>query len=388
MITESFFPSIGGQEIIIDNLASQLVKRGHKVCVIAPKYVGTCASYFTANYRVRYLPCLPVGIFTRFSIYPRFSFFHWLFKFIPWPFYILYYICKERCDIIHAHSITPAATVGMIGKLLSIPIVVTSHGGDLQVQRNINYGARLHPIIAAVIRLTLKFIDKLILVSDHLIRDALDAGERPEKIEVVHNFVNLNKIKAGHGSILKKYGLKKEKYILYIGRLTPEKGIIPLLKTIEEILQPDYGLKFVIAGYGSDEEKLKNHVKASGLEKTVIFTGCVRDTEKWDLYANSLAVLMPSITEAFGLSAIEAMTSGAVVIAINKPPFCEYIENEVTGILVNSIKDFPREITNLMENPKKQLIGENAKKFVERKLSAEIICSKYEEIYKEVLGIA
>jgi len=389
MITESFYPSVGGQEILIDSLASQLVKMEHRVCVIAPKYAGAHASRIHANYHVHLLPCLPVGIFTRFSVYPRFSVFHWLFKFIPWPFYILYYIYKERYDIIHAHSITPAATIGLVGKLFSMPILVTSHGGDLQVQRNINYGARLNPITAAVIRLTLKFIDKLILVSDNLKYDAFDAGACPEKIEVVNNFVNLNKVKTGNSSIVEKFGLIKEKYILYIGRLTPEKGIIPLLRNIEDILQSNYGLKFVIAGYGSDEEKLKNYVNTSCLEKRVVFTGYVKDAQKWDLYANSLAVVMPSIVEAFGLSAIEAMASGAIVIAMNKPPFCEYIENGVTGILVNCVEDFSKEIKNLMHNPvSKQRIGHNAKNFVEEKFSLEGICSRYERIYKEVLGVA
>jgi len=389
MITESFFPSVGGQETIIADLAEELVKRNHKVCVFAPKIAGTSFSYLQANYHVHYLPCLPVGIFTRFSVYPRFSVFHWVFKFILWPFYLMYYIYKEHYHIIHAHSVTPAATVGLVGKLLSIPIIVTSHGGDLQVQKNINYGARLNPITAAFVKLTLKFIDKLILVSNHMIYNAFDAGATPKKIEVVYNFLNLSKIKTGHSSTLKKYGLEKGKYVLYLGRLTPEKGLLPLLKTIKQVLGPDYDLKFVIAGYGSDEETLKNYVKTSNLQETVIFAGYVNGPRKWDLYENSLAVVMPSVTEAFGLSAIEAMASGTTVIAMNKPPFCEYIENGVTGILADSMKDFPREIANLMRNPeKKRLIDKNAKKFVETNFSLETICSKYEGIYKEVLGTA
>jgi len=388
MITPFFFPGVGGTEIMVDGLANELVRRGHDVCVITPKYKDACKADSLKNYKVYRFPLLPVGLFTRFSSNPRFSSYHWLFKFLLLPLFILYYDLKEHFHLIHAHYITPSGTGGVVGKLLGIPLIVTTHG-EVQVNRSINYGVMLSPITAAVMRLTLKFVDKLILVSDHMMPEALNAGASSEKIEVAYNFVDLNGIKSGCGSILKKYGLEKGAYVLYVGRLAPEKGLLSLLKNIKEIFKSKHDLKFAIAGYGIDECKLKSYVHAENLDNSVMFVGCVKEAQKWDLFANSLAVVMPSITEAFGLSAIEAMASGTTIIAMNKPPFCEYIENGVTGILVDNMKDFPREITNLMRNPeKKRLIDKNAKKFVETNFSLENICSKYEEIYKEVLGTA
>lgn len=86
---------------------------------------------------------------------------------------------------------------------------------------------------------------------------------------------------------------------------------------------------------------------------------------------------------------LEAMASGTVVIAMNKPPFCEQIESGVTGILVDQMKDFSEAIMNLMENPRdREIMGAAAKKFVEKQFSLDVICSKYEKVYREVLKVA
>jgi len=388
MITESFFPSVGGQETIIDGLATELTKRGHDVCVIAPRYSARILKREGLHkidhhpiYKVRRLFSLPLGFLTRFS------FFDWRFKFLIWPLFILFFAKKERFDIIHVHSIFPIATVGLVGKLLHIPILVTSHGGDLQVQQNIRYGARLNAVSAALIRITLKLVDKLVLVSDGLRGLAHEAGAHLKKIAVIPNFVDLDEIKIeSNASVLNRFCLEKGKYLFYVGRMTPEKGLLQLVKGMEQTLFESNGLKLVLAGYGIERQKLEKYVKARNLDGKVVLPGIVVGGDKWTLLANSLAFIIPSTTEAFCVTAIEAMASGAVVIARNKPPFCEYIQDGFTGILLNDLEELPEAIKSLASDRDKQLGIINAgMRQVAENFSLEIICSKYEKTYAEMI---
>jgi len=335
------------------------------------------------------VPSLFIGLvdFGITSAITRFSFFNWRFKFLLWPLLFLFYIRKERFDIIHAHSIFPAATAGLAGKIFHMPILVTSHGGDFQIQQNIGYGARLNPIALAFISITLKFVDKLVVVSEELRNIAYSAGADLEKIVIIPNFIDTAKVKVGNGNlILKRYNLEKGKYLVYIGRLTPEKGLLQLIKSLEQVLIENNELKLVIAGYGVERSKLENYVKARSIDRKVVFTGVIMGEEKWDLYACSLAFIIPSTTEAFGIAAIEAMASGTVVIARNKPPFCEYIKNGVTGVLVNDLADIKSVIKELANNREKRLrIAKEGKRCVSEKFSLNIICSEYEKLYAEIL---
>jgi glycosyltransferase involved in cell wall biosynthesis len=387
IVTESFIPSVGGQEFFVHVLATELTKRGHEVCVIAPKYstrllkrAGISKNNYHTIYKVHRLYSLPLGFLTRFS------FFDWRFKFLIWPLFIWFYARREHFDVIHAHSIFPTATVCLIGKLLHIPLVVTSHGGDLQVQQNIHYGARLNAVSATFIKYSLKFVDKLIVTNFALKNLANDEGIPFKKIAVIPCFVDFDEIKIESSDlILNKIGLEKGKYLFYVGRMTPEKAILQFVKSMEKTLIKNNEPKLVLAGYGPEHQKIETYVKARNLERKVLFLGIVVGRNKWTLLKNSLAFVIPSTTEAFCMTAIEAMASGTVVIARNKSPFSEYIKDGVTGILLNDLKDVPEIIKKLNSDPEKRLRMINAAMQVAKNFSLERICSKYENIYTELL---
>ena len=113
--------------------------------------------------------------------------------------------------------------------------------------------------------------------------------------------------------------IEKSKHFIYVGRLEKpknlENGIIAFKRLLENI--EDKNLKFIIAGKGRHEKNLKNLAKKIGIEKNIIFKGYISDEEKKDLLNKSYALVMPAVSEPFGLTVIEALYSSCISIISN-----------------------------------------------------------------------
>ena len=140
--------------------------------------------------------------------------------------------------------------------------------------------------------------------------------------------------------------IAKSEHFIYVGRLEKpknlENGIISFKKLIENI--EDKNLKFIIAGKGRHEKKLKNLSKKIGIEKNIIFKGYVSDEEKNDLLNKSYALVMPAINEPFGLTIIEALYSSCISIISNLSGVYEVAKDYSISCDMNDIDS----ITNAM----------------------------------------
>ena len=162
--------------------------------------------------------------------------------------------------------------------------------------------------------------------------------------------------------------ISKSEHFIYVGRLEKpknlEKGIIAFKKLIENI--EDKNLKFIIAGKGRHEKKLKNLSKKIGIEKNIIFKGYVSDEEKNDLLNKSYALVMPAVNEPFGLTIIEALYSSCISIISNLSGVYEVAKDYSISCDMNDIDS----ITNAMlkvyknKNIKIELI-ESSKKILD-----------------------
>jgi glycosyltransferase involved in cell wall biosynthesis len=130
-----------------------------------------------------------------------------------------------------------------------------------------------------------------------------------EKITIVYNDINFTP-ETNHFK-----GLKTGKNVLYIGRITPQKGLSFLLDTINKVVEYDPEIRFIIAGDGDMMEELIKTICEQKLEKNVIITGWVENEDKGQLYKSSDIFVMPSPSEPFGLTALEAIKSGVPVIS-------------------------------------------------------------------------
>ena len=159
----------------------------------------------------------------------------------------------------------------------------------------------------------------------------------PNKISIAYNGVDTPpKIdQQTQNKILSSYNLRSNNYYLYLGTLKPNKNIPFLIKSFALFLknQPtsepaNQRTKLVIAGKkGWLFDEIFATVKQEGVTDKVIFTDFVTEDQKWTLYQNTIASVLPSLYEGFGIPAIESMKVGTPVIVSNIPPFREVVQN-------------------------------------------------------------
>jgi len=166
----------------------------------------------------------------------------------------------------------------------------------------------------------------------------------PNKITIAYNGVNTPpKIDPKtQQKILSSYDLQTNNYYLYLGTLKPNKNIPFLIKSFSLLikktnaltLQRSNDLKLVIAGKkGWLFDEIFTTVKKEGIESQVVFTDFVTEDQKWTLYQNAIASVLPSTYEGFGIPAIESMKTGTPVIVSNIPPFREVVQDN--GLFIN-----------------------------------------------------
>lgn len=213
----------------------------------------------------------------------------------------------EGFDIYHYHALGPAS-VSIIPKLLGKKVVVTVHGLDWQRDKWGNL-AKLYLKFGEFI--SGKFSDKLISVSDSVASYMSEKYKRNKNdVSFIPNGVNVfTKIKP---NLIKKYGLEEDKYILFLARLVPEKGVHYLIEAFNDL---NTDIKLVIAGGSSftDGYVSRLHDMAKGNER-VVFTGNVQGQMLKELYSNCLFYVLPSDIEGMPLTLLEALSYGKFAV--------------------------------------------------------------------------
>ena len=372
MICPFYFPSLGGAEILTYELAKSLAK-DNEVSIVSLSSNSDSGRIDFENKNLRVFPILKKG---KIGLVKNF-------------FSIFKLLVRERFDVIHVHSVFPSAFWGIAGKILRIPVIVTSHGGDIQKNKDIGYGARLNKKVAVIIWLILKLIDIHVVVSKCMIKDSVEAGSDLSKVRVVYNGIDLRKVSSlGGTDIIERYGICKEDFIvLYLGRLHPKKCPDDVVKAFPKVVRKIPNAKLMIAGTGDEKEKLEKITRELKLEGKVIFTGFVSEDEKWDLLKRCDVFVLPSVVEGLPIAVIEAMACGKPVIATNVGPFPEIIKDGETGILVplHSLNHLADAIINLARDDARRVeMGERAREDVENRFDISKIASDYIKIYEVV----
>ena len=177
------------------------------------------------------------------------------------------------------------------------------------------------------------------------------------KIDIAYNGVDIPpKIDLKvQKEILSSYDLQSNNYFLYLGTLKPNKNIPFLIKSYALLLRSkNYDLtpKLVIAGKkGWLFDEIFSTVKQEGIEKQVIFTDFVDESQKWTLYQNAICSILPSTYEGFGIPAIESMKIGTPVIVSTIPPLKEVVVNSGLFIDPKNESDLCQKMIDI-SNPK------------------------------------
>ncbi|HZW56301.1 MAG TPA: glycosyltransferase family 4 protein [Nitrososphaerales archaeon] len=196
------------------------------------------------------------------------------------------------------------------------------------------------------------------------------------------------KIRPDRDSVRAKYGvMPSEKLVLFVGRLTHQKGCEYLIRALPSVSK-FHNVKLVIVGDGYQRGELEYASALTGEAWRIHFTGFLPDEEVADLLRSADVMVIPSVYEPFGVVALEAMVAGVPVVASDVDGLGEIIKHEHNGILV-----FPRDsssiswgISRVLSDPLNSArLVENAKKDISAKYTWKAVASLTLEAYKKVL---
>ena len=303
-----------------------------------------------------------------------------LSKYIKWFLSFLKYLLKNmnRISLIHVHYVFPTGILALIAKkLLKIPYVVTSHGGDLYKL------AKKHPRIQQLTKKILHEASAVIVVGEGLKTEVLERYEVPEaKVHVLSMgvyttvFKQIEKLDALEALELPS----QSKKILFVGNVIRAKGIFELIQAFEK-LQDEYSL--YIVGSTKDTD-FYNEVNSFIADKNIQHVYFVppqpqRDLANWMSACDDL--VLPSHHEGFGLVALEALACGIPVVASNVGGL-PYLLSNNRGVLVEP--NSSEAIYEGIQTASNATIDHESVKQLVHEQSYETIIHTLENIYKQI----
>ncbi len=294
-------------------------------------------------------------------------------------------IKNEKIAIIHAHWILPQGFVGVfLKRFLKIPLLVTTHGSDLFPLKN-----KLFRILQNFVMKNSDYVTVNSIATRNELLSRFPAYS--SKIKIIPMGVDINLFKKRKIRKPKKYS--KNKILLFVGRLSDQKGLQYLVDAMPGIVKEEPSAKLLIIGGGPYKAKLEKQINKNKVRSYIEFLGSLPSSEiiKYHNYAD--VFVLPSLanktgTEALGLALMEAMSSGCAVIGTNIGGIPSLIKNGHNGILVpqKDSKALAKAVIMLLKNRKKaETIGKNASNFIRRNYSWDKIGKEFINIYKSLV---
>lgn len=323
----------GGVEIVVEELSTRMAAAGHEVTcynrrghhVSGSQYDSESKKSEYKGVRIKSVPTLEKKGLAAVSS----SFFAAL--------------CSAfgRYDVVHIHAEGPAAFC-FIPKIFRKKVVVTVHGLDWQREKwKSGFGSKY---IHFGEKMAVKHADEIIVLSREVQKYFKDTYGR--ETVFIPNGVNRPEIKDAD-IIDKKFALSKDSYILYLGRIVPEKGEHYLIEAFKDI---DTDKKLVIAGGSSDtDEYMEKLKKMAGSDERIIFTGFVQGQMLEELYSNAYVYVLPSDLEGMPLSLLEAMSYGNCCLVSDIKECTEVVEDKAEVFLKSDVEDLRYKLQKLCD---------------------------------------
>lgn len=288
-------------------------------------------------------------------------------------FFAALFSAMGRYDVVHIHAEGPAF-FAWLPKLFRKRVVVTIHGIDWQREKwKSGFGSKF---IRQGEKNAVKYADEIIVLSKGVQTYFKDTYGRETRF--IPNGVNRPELRAAR-QIAAKFGLEKDSYILFLGRLVPEKGIRYLVEAFKKVKTDK---KLVIAGGSSDTESFMEELKElAKSDERILFTGFVQGEILDELYSNAYLYTLPSDLEGMPLSLLEAMSYGNCCLVSNIPECTEVVEDKALIFKKSDVNDLRKKLQEACDEPEKvKALKEEA---------ADFICRKYnwDEVVKETLEL-
>lgn len=345
----------GGVEVVVEELSKRMVKKGHFVTAYSRKGKHVSGKEFNnISNEIELNEYEGIRIVTVPTIDKK------GLAAVTSSFFATMKAVFKNYDCIHYHAEGPCVML-WIAHIWGIRTVATIHGLDWQRSK---WGGFATWYLKLGEKIAAKYADEVIVLSENVQKYFLDTYDRETKF--ISN--GIEKPNVLNADLIKdKWGLDKDNYILYLGRIVPEKGIKYL---IEAFLNIKTDKKLVIAGGASDTNEFFTEIKKKAmLDDRIIFTGFVQGEVLEELYSNAYIYTLPSDLEGMPISLLEAMSYGNCCLVSDINECKEVVEDKGITFKKGDIEDLKVKLQKICDNPKL------VKKYKDN--ASEFICSKY-----------
>lgn len=353
----------GGVEIVVDEIATRLVKKGYRVDAYNRSGYHVSGKEFDERRGKIYSGIQLVTIPTFRSS-----------KLNAIVYSFLATICAlfNRYDVIHYHAEGPCAML-WIPKMFGIRVVATIHGLDWQRAKWGNFASK---VLKFGEKMAAKYADEVIVLSKNVQEYFADTYHRETKY--IPNGVNKPVIQKA--DIIKdKWELDKDEYILFVARIVPEKGVHYLIKAFYNVRTDK---KLVIAGGSSHSPEYWDKIrKMAAKDSRIIMTKFVQGKELEELYSNAYLFVLPSDIEGMAISLLEAMSFGDYCLVSDIDENMEVVEDKAEYFKKGNIEDLRKKLQELVDN--EQRVTKR------REVCSDFICSKYnwDDVVERTIGL-
>lgn len=352
----------GGIEIVVEELATRMVEQGNQVtCYNRSGHHVSGKKYDTSKlkeYRGVNLKTVPTinrrGLAAMTSS-------------------LTAALCAAfgKYEVVHFHAEGPCAML-WLPKLFGKRCIATVHGLDHQRAK---WGKFASAYIMFGEKCAVKYADEIIVLSKGVQDYFWDTYKR--KTRFIPNGVNRPVIREANE--IKKYGFDKDEYILFLGRIVPEKGLRYLVQAFRDVKTDK---KLVIAGGSSDTDEFMQELQALAKDDArIIFTGFVQGEILDELYSNAYVYTLPSDLEGMPLSLLEAMSYGNCCLVSDIDECASVVGNKAVIFMKSDVAELKEKLQKLCDE--KEIVGKY------KSVAANFICDKYswDDVVKRIMSL-
>ncbi|WP_417369682.1 N-acetyl-alpha-D-glucosaminyl L-malate synthase BshA [Flavobacterium beibuense] len=366
------YPTFGGSGVVATELGLELARRGHEI------------HFITYSQPVR-LALLNPNLHYHEVHVPEYPLFHYQPYELALSSKLVDMVKLHGIELLHVHYAIPHAYAGYMAKKMlkeqgiKIPMVTTLHGTDITLVGN-------HPFYKPAVSFSINHSDVVTSVSQALKDDTYKLFDIKRDIEVIPNFIEVDKKKLEENSPCHRsmMATEKQKIITHISNFRKVKRIPDVIRIFNEV-QKVMPAKLMLVGDGPEKEPAEKLCDELGLADKVIFFG--NSNEINEILCFSDLFLLPSETESFGLAALEAMANGVPVISSNTGGLPEVNREGYSGYLadVGDVETMAKRAISILEDDDILLKFKNNALKVAQEFDIQNIVPLYERLYKKAL---
>ena len=364
------YPTFGGSGVVATELGIALARKGHQV------------HFITYSYPVR-LDFLEMNIHFHEVHVEEYPLFHYQPYELALSSKMAYVVKTYNIDILHVHYAIPHAYAGYMAKQMlkregiEVPMITTLHGTDITLVGN-------HPTYKEAVTFSINESDVVTSVSESLKRDTLRLFNVNKDIKVIPNFIALKKDKSISPCKRTVMATPDEVIVTHISNFRKVKRVDDVVKVFYGI-QQQLPAKLIMVGDGPEREIADQLCKDLGIKEKVLFLGNTSDIDRILCFTDLF--ILPSESESFGLSALEAMAVGVPVVSSNAGGLSEVNQEGVSGYLcsIGDVQTMAKKAIYILKNKSRLAqFKQNARKVAER-FDEEKIIPMYETLYYDAI---